>query len=276
MDKKLIKFVLFLLIIAAEIAVADYYKPPEDLPFMQTYLDNEDKLYPFGKNWYLGGVLGAGIANAGKNQTNLVNGINNGYWIYTPNGRRDIASLFGINGGYEFKLNPSSALFDIGLGLYQNFSYKVDGLAYYEYYPLHGATQYLQYKYNYKVTSTRLMLEAQVSWPICFNTTRIIPFIFLGIGPALNLTHGYQEEAVGAAPATNGFKSKININFAYQLGLGIAYPFNYNRSRLSINYRYVNLGNPHFGARERNVYQLETGQIKANEFYLGYTHFFDI
>lgn len=167
----------------------------------------------------------------------------------------------------------------VGLGLYQSL-YKGMGADYN--YALNGITVNSGYNYKYRLLSTRLMAEAQLGWR--FNTKfPLIPFVLLGVGPSLNFVYGYEEQLMPKFAATGSlssdFKPDTTIGFAYQLGAGLSCLLGSEDNRFSIVYRYVGLDdNTKFDQRSEVIrnYKLTTGKVKINEFYLMYTHLFDL
>lgn len=255
-----------------------YQKTAPRFHLFKSLQTSATKLSPLESHPYLSVMAGTGTSNKiGKQQLDTTPGINNGYWQYLSDSNYYTTIVCGLNGGYEFKLK-TDILLSLGLGIYQNLNYHSNGQVWYVYLsPVQPQTTH-EFNYEYKVLNTRLMLETQLAWPFCINNTRLIPFILLGIGPSLNLANSYQQKVVNSE--TNwqllpDFRTKSTISFAYQLGLGMAYPFNSDRSRLFIAYRYVDLGHAYFTGREDYLYQLDTGRIRANEVYLGYTHLFN-
>jgi opacity protein-like surface antigen len=222
---------------------------------------------------YFGVITGSSIAKIGESQLDTTAGIDTGYTQYVHTNNYYGAFLYGINGGYEFKLG-SNGLLSLGLGIYQTTDYHSRGQVWEVDAPSGTSTH--QFDYEYKIHSNRFMAEAQFGWQFALKKIKLIPFVSFGIGPSLNFASYYSETAVYPdASASPGFNSHINTSFAYQLGAGIAYPLtNYNR--LSIAYRYADSGKAHFSSREGYpAYQLDTGRIRANEVYIGYTHLFD-
>lgn len=224
---------------------------------------------------YLGVIAGASIASLGKEQTDTTASSSGTNRKYTYTDRASSAILYGINGGYEFEIEPNM-LWSLGLGIYQGLNYSLKGQELVVSSLSSNSKYYADYTYH--VCSTRLMLETQLAWEIFFSyRTKFIPFVFVGAGPALNYANSYQDTLIDSSAAGYpSFKSKSKISFAYQLGVGIAYPFNLDNSRLSISYRYVDLGTARFGDRSSDsVYRLDTGRIRANEIFIGYTHLFN-
>ena len=223
---------------------------------------------------YIGIIAGASIANIGKLQIDETANPVAGHNKYLPTNKHSSAVLYGINGGYEFKIK-SNLLLSLGLGIYQSSNHSSKGQRW-AVYPYDPSSNSHEFDYEYKVQSTRLMLETQFAWPVHFSKIKLIPFVSLGAGPALSFANSYQETEVAPVGASVSFKTKTNIRFAYQLGAGISCPFNADQSRLSIAYRYVDLGKAHFNSRADNLpYQLDVGKIKAHEVYLSYTHLFN-
>ena len=222
---------------------------------------------------YIGIIAGASIAKIGKLQIDETADPVEGHNKYLSTNKHYGAVLYGINGGYEFKIK-SNLLLSLGLGIYQSSNYSSKGQRWGIYYAPDSVSH--EFDYEYKVQSTRLMLEGQFAWPVRFGKTKLIPFVSLGAGSALNFANSYQETKIAPVGSSVPFKTKTNIRFAYQLGAGISCPFNADQSRLSIAYRYVDLGKAHFNSRADNLpYQLDVGKIKAHEVYLSYTHLFN-
>lgn len=222
---------------------------------------------------YFGIIAGASFTNIGKEQTDTSLGTQGLHYKYLSTDSYSGAVLYGINGGYEFKVR-SNMLLSLGLGVYQGSNYSAKGQ---EFVVNPVGDSSFRTDYTYKVRSTRLMLETQLAWRVYIShTEKIIPFITMGAGSALNYANSYHE----ADPAIGNradFKPHSNICFAYQLGAGISYPFNDDNSRLSISYRYIDLGKARFGARESgSAYFLDVGNIKANEIFIGYVHLFNL
>lgn len=244
--------------------------PPDFSNSLQNSIANLHHAYD---HLYFGIIVGVGVAKIGKQQTD----VSSGGWgsEYLPNNAYNPSLLYGANGGCEFKLKSNASL-SIGLGMYQNLNYYAKGQVWvintlnpspdYNYHSLN---------YQYKIQSTRLMLETQLNWLLYLNNVKISPFILIGIGPSINSANSYEDIQIDPIQQpTPGFKTRSNVNFAYQLGFGIACPFNSDHDRLSIGYRYVDLGRAYFNSRQSFDYQLEAGKIRTNEVYLSYTHLF--
>ena len=225
---------------------------------------------------YFGIIAGAGIAKIGKQQMNTTSGgVDTGYDQYLPSNRYYAAVLAGINAGYEFRGGVNGAL-SLGLGIYQTSDYLSKGQVRYVYEP--RAINHHQLDYEYKLHSTRLMVETEIAWRFDLNEKKIIPFVSFGIGPSVNFANDYRETLADPSASTKPtFKSKMNINLAYQVGAGIAAPFNSDRDRLFVAYRYVDLGEVRFDSdcEGYSPYQLDVERVRSNEVYIGYTHFFD-
>lgn len=223
---------------------------------------------------YLGIIAGTTAAIVGEQQLDTTQGISNGCLRYLPTNNYSWAALYGINVGYEFKLESyENNLVSFGIGIYQSSNYAAKGQAWFIYPNSDDALA----NYAYKLQSTRFMAELQLARQFELKKIKLIPFVTFGIGPALNFANSYQETKVGSTyPLAAGFKTQLNIRFVYQAGVGVACPFNADRDRLSIAYRFVDLGNAHFDSAEGYpLYQLNVGRIRANEIYLGYTHSFN-
>ncbi|MBU0744922.1 MAG: porin family protein [Gammaproteobacteria bacterium] len=228
---------------------------------------------------YLGVIGGMSIAKIGKDQRDPPNDAINGYDQYLPTNGHKVALLYGVNGGYEFKLGPN-ALLSLGAGIYHNSNFSSDGQVYYNYPPTdidNSSDKEHSFNYKYKLQSIRLMFETQLAWQFDLNKSKLIPFVMCGIGPSWNFANNYEESLVNPLRDPRpGFKSHTKTNFAYQVGAGIAIPFNVDHDRVSIAYRYSNLGKARFDNRETYpLYQLDIGKIKTQEIYIGYTHLFD-
>lgn len=226
---------------------------------------------------YLSVMIGAGFAKIGEQQLDTTGEITDGQTQYLPNKKNYYGSpVYGINGGYEFKLG-SNGLLSLGIGLYESSNYNSKGQVWQknEYAGINIHTL----DYEYKVQSTRLMLETQLSWQFDLNKIKLAPFILLGAGSSLNFANSYEEKVVdvNSDAKVPGFGSNRNTNFAYQLGAGIAIPFNNEHDRFFVAYKYVDLGRARFNIRPGDpfLYQLNVGRIKTNEVGIGYTRLFD-
>lgn len=105
---------------------------------------------------YLGVIAGTSSAKIGIQQLDTTAVIANGYMQYLPNNKYSTAALYGINGGYELKLN-SGMLISLGLGIYQSTG-TAKGEVWYIYEKNHSYDERM-YNYDYRVQSTRFMLE---------------------------------------------------------------------------------------------------------------------
>jgi len=223
---------------------------------------------------YLSIMVGVGFAKIGEQQSDTTAEIFGVQVQYFPNKENYYGSpVYGINGGYEFKLG-SSGLLALGIGLYESSNYNSKGQVWQK--NEDADTNTHAFDYEYKLQSTRLMLEAQLAWQFDLNKIKVIPFISLGAGSSLNFANSYEETAVDVPNPVAGFSSHRNTNFAYQLGAGIAIPFNNEHDRFFVAYKYVDLGKAQFNIRPGDpfLYQLNVGRIKTNEVCVGYTRLF--
>ena len=224
---------------------------------------------------YLSVMVGAGFAKIGEQQSDTTAKILDGQTQYLPNKDNYYGSpVYGVNGGYEFKLG-SNGLLSLGIGLYESSNYNSKGQIWEVNEP--AGININTFDYEYKVQSTRLMLETQLAWRFDLNKIKVIPFILLGAGSSLNFANSYEEKVVGVNPdPVAGFGSHRNTNFTYQLGAGIAIPFNNEHDRFFVAYRYVDLGKARFDIKPGDpfLYQLNVGRIKTNEVCIGYARLF--
>ena len=169
----------------------------------------------------------------------------------------------------------SSGLLSLGAGIYQNTNYHAKGLTIS---PANNNEVF--HNYEYRLQSTRFMVETQLAWQINFlNEKKLIPFISFGVGPSLNYANHY-EEGKNMLFDRSSFGSKTNTGFAYQLGVGLAFPFNTDHDRLFAAYRFVDLGVAKFAVgtntdHDYNPGYLNVGRVRSSEVCVGYTHLFD-
>lgn len=227
---------------------------------------------------YLGGTIGASIAENGNNnpQINYYDGFLTD--AYPINGSHPTTSSIGVNGGYEFAGERFLPAIALGLGVYGTpgeYDYKGQLIE-----TTLGDSGSTLYDYKFHIKSMRLMVEAQFTWIL----EQFAPFVAIGAGTAWNRLSGYTESPIDSTGyvALPPFQSRTNTHFTYQIGLGVGYAFNFARSRsgyqherISLGYRYVNLGNASFGTRGAVYpYRLSMGRLTTNEIYLIYTHLF--
>ncbi len=218
---------------------------------------------------YFGVMAGIGLARIGDEQqldTTAVM-INDESYEYLP-------AVYGINGGYEF-IGSSNGMLSLGVGVYQNSNYLGNGQVWRV---LEFDGRYHDFDYEYKLQSTRFMLETQFAWQFDFKKIKFIPFVSLGAGPTLNFANSYKEAVVESKVGVRpGFESNRTTGLAYQLGAGIAYPFNADCDRLLVAYRYVDLGKAQFNTIGviGSTYRLSVEKNRSNEIYIGYTNLFD-
>lgn len=180
--------------------------------------------------------------------------------------------------GYEFRGSHWKPAVALGLGVYGNLAdYTFKG----------SVTETAAedpgtrlYKYNYHLTSMRLMAEMQLNWTL----TQLSPFVNFGLGSAWSNLTGYNETAINPVgyPPLLPFRSQNTLNVAFQIGCGVSTSFNVANShsdflheRISVGYRYVNLGSTSFGTRgPQYPFKLNPGLLQTNEIYFGYTHLF--
>lgn len=144
---------------------------------------------------YLSAMIGAGFAKIGEQQSDTTAGIPGVQSQYFPNKENYYGSpVYGVNGGYEFKLG-SNGLLSLGIGLYESSNYNSKGQAWEVNEP--AGININNFDYEYKLQSTRLMLETQFAWQFYLNKTKVIPFILLGVGSSLNFANSYEETVVG-------------------------------------------------------------------------------
>lgn len=228
---------------------------------------------------YFGVSLGDGLAKVEHNNTSITY-YNNGLTDYYPtkHGGGVATAVAGLNGGYEFAGHDKRPAVAVGLGIYTTptdyvFQGKVFETA-------SGDPTTQLFNYEYSLTSTRVMAELQLTWQV----EQFSPFLNAGVGPVWNQLSNYTEDAVDSSgfSAVPAFHGHTTLALAYQLGFGVGYGFNLpntassvKNERLSLGYRYVNLGHAGFGTRSADYpFHLNAGHIWANEFYLGFTHFF--
>lgn len=197
---------------------------------------------------------------------------------YPISGHTTSASMFSVNGGYEFQNKNAWPVIAVGLGLYgAPVDYDFSGLVVET---VTGAAPVTLYNYTYNISGTRLMAEVQFTWLM----ERLSPFINLGVGPGWISANSYTEVPVTSSGfvAQPPFESQTNINFTYQAGFGVSTTFNYTSpssaykpDRISIGYRYANLGQTSFATRGATYpYKLNTGLLQSNDVYISYTHLF--
>lgn len=222
---------------------------------------------------YLGIMAGMSFADIGKQQLDTTPGIYYGYDKYVPTDDHSTVFVYGINGGYEFKLG-TRGLLSLGMGIYQNSNYISKGKVW-NINDVYGINEHAL-NYEYKLQNTRFMFETQFAWQFNFKKTKLIPFVSLGVGPSLNFTNSYEDTKITPSATSRIFKSNQNTSLAYQVGAGVAYPFSNDRDRLFAAYRYVDSGKAHFNDPDGDsTYQLDVGRIRSNEICIGYTHLFD-
>lgn len=188
---------------------------------------------------------------------------------YPPSHSRTTRAAFGINGGYEWAPTVASARLSLGLGLYRNASrYPFSGSVFEAAAGDPGSTLY---DYHYKASSTRIMAEGQATWLV----GTWMPFVNLGIGPAINRFSGYDETGINdnSYPPLPAFQSHNSTRFAWQAGLGAGIALGHGR--LNAGYRYVNAGKTSFGTRGPDYpWRLNTGTLSTNDLYLAYIWLF--
>lgn len=230
-------------------------------------------------HFYVGSSLGASFADLDKHSPSI--SYFSGTLItddYPLNDDDATASIFSLNGGYEFMGAGWRPAIMLGAGVYTNLAdYDYNGQLVETVQGNRGTTLY---DYHYHLDSFRVMGEAQLTWML----GRISPFINLGIGPAWNHIGGYKETAVtsNGYTALPPFESDTNTNFAYQLGFGLSTGFNFSNvnddfwhERISIGYRYANLGETSFDTRgSAYPHELHVGRFTTNDIYLNFTHLF--
>lgn len=192
--------------------------------------------------------------------------------------KRSSKPVFNVNTGYEFAGEHWKPAVAIGLGLYSNLAdYTYNGQVVETAAP---DASTLLYHYNYKVASTRLMAEIQFTWIMA----RVSPFINIGVGGSGNRARQYNETAINdtSYPPLPPFHANTQSHVAYQAGFGLSTAFHvghantdYQPERITLGYRYVDAGKSSFGIRN-DIYPfaLNTGSLKVNEIYIGYTHLF--
>jgi hypothetical protein len=228
-------------------------------------------------NMYIGTSLGAGMMTV-AHRSPVITYDEVIMDAYPLNKNHASAPIMSLNAGYEFsgvKWKPAIAF---GLGVYGNLANESYHGQLIE--TVEGDESSTLYNYSYDINSTRVMAELQLTWML----GQVSPFINVGVGPAWNKMNGYMEMAVDSTgyPALPPFQSQTHVNIAYQAGFGVSTAFNFagsqspvSQERISVGYRYVNLGSTSFGTRGADYpYSLDTGLLKTNEVYLGYTHLF--
>jgi hypothetical protein len=226
----------------------------------------------FASSWhaYLGGDGGTSIANIGNPNPDITYYNDQISDTYPLNNRTDMVGMWGLNAGLTHVGSGAFPTIGLGLGFYEIAPSNQIG----QVNEAIGSDSQTLYDYQFRLTSYSLMAEIKLSWELA---NHLEPLLEVGIGPAWNQIKDYSETV---APAnTNGyvalspFQSKTNRDLAYQIGMGIGYV--YDQNHISVEYRYVDLGNISTNTRGTEYpYALNFGDLTTQEVFLNFTHVF--
>jgi opacity protein-like surface antigen len=152
---------------------------------------------------------------------------------YTPDEATNTKGLISLFMGAERSINPYFAA-QFGLGAYFAQANTVTGTLQQSI----GSTVN-SYNYQYSVFSQQLLAESKLLFT---GLKRVLPYVSVGLGAALNHTDDYSATAqadTGGTPPS--FDAHNETNFSYSVGLGVEMMI-MPKFSLGIGYRYTNLG----------------------------------
>jgi opacity protein-like surface antigen len=142
---------------------------------------------------------------------------------------------------------------DLGLEYIGGFNGKVKG----------NITEYSQpgytnYNYSEKVDTHALFAVAHLNFATPYP---VYPFVFVGVGAALNRAYGYEETSLLPPNYTRrdlGFKDQHKTHFAWEVGAGLAWKF-LPSWELRLSDRYSDYGNAKLGKGRASANRLGDG-----------------
>ncbi|NRA73755.1 MAG: porin family protein [Rickettsiales bacterium] len=216
-------------------------------------------------------VSGEKLKNKGKSKNYLKNRIE---YIRIDGGYSMLSQNIFSNGTHEKKANGISII-DVGYGHRLNPFFSIDATAFYrgKYKYEFDGTDIGKFIEHQKISSVGLMLSGYFM-PKWF--TRVVPYLVIGGGVAINETNDLIVENVGEL---SGEQQK---SLAWQVGFGLFYKIT-NNINIDIMYRYANLGRVTTGKFFRTG-QIDTGHfeeqetnkgtLRVNEFLIGINYNF--
>jgi len=174
--------------------------------------------------------LGVSRANQVGESTSFPLGYSN--FIYTPSDNTDNETIAGISLDKIFFFAP---LYSVQVGAsYQHLSnMDVNGTL------AQGiSTPYYQANYAYTISSSQYLLDAKLRRQV---NTRLIPYLYLGLGFASNRASDYATTVPPYLTVTPTYNNRSIHCFSYDLGIGLDLMLNSHVS-VGFGYRYINLG----------------------------------
>lgn len=195
-------------------------------------------------------------------------------------GHADMASFApGLGIAYAFNMAPHSCVRPWNTYLLQSIALGVN--AYYLGGSNSGETAIAPGVYfsdsipigNYKtdLSSVRIMFDSELDFHPLWQ--RVLPFVQVGIGPAINSMSYHYTKQPGAIPSVPSFNaSATQTNFAYEMGGGVKVDL-MPHSQLSLRYLYSNMGDVSVSSAG-NLAAPYTVSMHASSLLLGYTYAF--
>lgn len=193
---------------------------------------------------------------------------------YTANSGYITSPYFGVAAGIFVPTEKDFNL-QLGIGVYETYIGKAKGAVYKN--PNFPTPNEF---YQYKLHSTAIVAEAQISKPIGLNHApqkTFLPYLKLGVGTAINYAYNYQETPATATDvATPPFTSRITMSPAIQIGAGVAMKIKQNWTA-GIGYQYSYLGTAKLGLSpaQSTTNQLKTKRLTTNSLLFNLTYMFD-
>ncbi|MDI1352640.1 MAG: outer membrane beta-barrel protein [bacterium] len=224
---------------------------------------------PASMGWFVGMQSGAFWADLPSGLT-----VNNGAPYASPYNLDQYSlndkttATLSLLAGYKWNtLNQWLPGYAVALNYQHFFANNVNGSI-----TQYSLPQFTNYNYSLDVNSDVFSLYSKFD---LFHYARLIPFLDLGLGVAMNHANSYGEIALpGVTPRESPrYRNHTESNFAYRLGFGVDYVIKPNLL-VSLSYAYQDLGSVHSGngvttwSRER----LQLGHYKGNSVNFGLTY----
>jgi len=223
------------------------------LCFTQSVFAGVSQSSPSPRLFLLAG-LDLSYARFGRDQTVVM--LNDGTSNrYISQNKSHFATGFQLLVGAEWPF-VHNTLLQAGVGLHRTARLSDTGDVY-----QFSDSEFDNFVYLYGVQSTRVMIEMRLLKKL---HERLMPYVSLGLGGAINKAGAYQETAkFSGLIAMQPYTSNVKVNLAYQAGLGAEYQIS-PTMRLGLGYELASLGLAELGLspsqtinsrfKSRNIY----------------------
>ena len=229
--------------------------------------------------WQINVLAGAADLSSGSGQY-LIPTLTSSTFPAELSGPSDMASFApGLGIAYAFNMAPHSCVHPWNTYLLQSIALGVNayylggsnsgGAAIAPGVIEAGSSPIGSYKTN--LSSIRIMFDGELDFHPLWQ--RVLPFMQVGIGPAINSMNYHYSEQPGSIASVPSFNaSATQTNFAYEVGGGIKVDL-MPHSQLSLRYLYSNMGGVSVSSAG-NLASHYTVHMHASSLLLGYTYAF--